>query len=82
MCEPECAWFSCTSTKDVFVPFSVCLCLCRGVCGGVDITISGGVRLQCAEAYRPRTPPWSLTSVNIDSMERQRRPRVNTKANT
>lgn len=82
MCEPECAWFSCTSTKDVFVPLSVCLCLCRDVCGGVDITISGGVRLQCAEAYRPRTPPWSLTSVNIDSMERQRRPRVNTKANT
>lgn len=73
-----CALFS----KDVLVHFCMCLCLCGGVCGGVDILFSVGVCLQCTEASRPRTPPWSLTSVNTDSMERQRWPWVNTKANT
>lgn len=70
-----CTQFSCTASEDVFVHFC-------GVYVGVDMLFSGGVCLQCTEASRPRTPPWSQTSVNTDSMERQRWPWVNTKANT
>lgn len=74
MCEAKCAQVLCMPSKQY-----VCAFLCVWKC--VDILYCGGVCLQCIEASRPKAPPWSLTSVNTDSMERQRWPWVNTKAN-